>query len=175
MVQKFIFIRYYFNKIFIIMKKKYHLHLTNNEREHLFEVIGRGSCPARKQTRARLLLKLDEGQEGPAWSDAQAAEAMEVCEATAARMRRQFGKEGLEATLNRKAPDREYERKMDGQNEAHLIRLACSKPPEGRDRWTLRLLADRMVQLGYLETLSYETVRSTLKKTSSNLISALNG
>jgi hypothetical protein len=175
MVKKFIFIRNYLTKRFIIMKKKYHICLTDNERKHLLEIIGRGSCPARKQTRARLLLKLDEGSGGPAWSDQRAARALEVCGATAARLRRKFDKEGLEAALNRKAPDRDYERKMDGQNEARLIRLACSEPPEGRDRWTLRLLANQMVELGLVESLSHETVRSTLKKTSLNPIFAGSG
>lgn len=152
------------------MNKKYHVCLTSEERAHLLELIGRGTCPARKQTRARLLLKLDEGEEGPAWSDPRAAEAMEVCEATAARLRRKFEKEGLEKTVKRKKPEREYERKMDGEREAHLLRLACSEAPDGRSRWTLRLLADQMVELGYVETLSRETVRQTLKKTSSSLI-----
>jgi hypothetical protein len=170
-----IFLGYCSQESFIIMKKKYHVILTNDQREHLLEIIGRGSCRAREQTRARLLLKLDESEEGPGWSDQRAAEATETCESTAAGIRRKFDKEGLEATVTRKAPERTYERKMDGQNEAHLIRLACSDPPEGRDRWTLRLLAAQMVQLGFVEDLSHETVRSTLKKTGSSPIFAPNG
>lgn len=151
------------------MKKKHHVRLTSEERAHLLELIGRGSCPARKQRRARLLLKLDEGEEGPAWTDARAAEAMEASPATAASLRRKFATRGLEGAVNRKKPDREYERKMDGEREAHLVRLACSEPPEGRSQWSLRLLADRMVELGYVESLSHETVRVALKKTDSSL------
>lgn len=157
------------------MKKKHHVRLTCEERAHLLELIGRGACSARKQTRARLLLKLDEGPQGPAWTDARAAEALEVHAGTAARLRRRFAREGLEATVNRKKPNRDYERKMDGEREAHLVRLACSEPPEGRSRWTLRLLAGKMVELGYVDDLSHETVRVALKKTGSSLIAKSSG
>lgn len=157
------------------MKKKYHVRLTSEERAHLLELIGRGSSSARKQRRARLLLKLDEGEDGPAWTDERAAEALEVATATAASLRRKFAKRGLQDTVNRKQPDRNYERKMDGEREAHLLRLACSEPPEGRSRWTLRLLADKMVELGYVDDLSHETVRVALKKTGSSLTTRNSG
>jgi transposase len=96
------------------------------------------------------------------------AEAVEVSQPTVARVRRQYVEEGLEAALNRRAPRREYRRKLDGEQEAHLIALACGAPPEGQGRWSLRLLANRLVELEDLETLSYQTVRRVLKKTTSS-------
>lgn len=148
--------------------KQYHVELSPDEREHLLERIGRGERPAREQTRARLLLKVDEGPEGPSWTDAQAAEALEVAEGTVAALRRRFCKRGLRGTVERKSPDRAYETKLDGEQEARLMRLACSEAPEGRSEWSLRLLAGRMVELGLVDSISHETVRQTLKKTSSS-------
>jgi transposase len=118
---------------------------------------------------ARILLKADASSGGPGWNDDQIAEGLEAGRATVERVRRQFVEEGLEAALERRKPRREYLRKLDGDGEAHLIALACGQAPQGRSRWTLRLLADRMVALEYVDELSYQTVRRTLKKTSLSL------
>jgi transposase len=125
--------------------------------------FAKGKAHARKLLYARILLKADE--DGPAWTDQQIADALEVSVATVAHQRRRYCKEGLEVALMPKKPGRPRRRVLDGRAEAHLIALACSNPPEGREHWPLRLLADRMVELGYVESLSYETVRRTLKKT----------
>jgi transposase len=97
------------------------------------------------------------------------AEAVEVSQPTVSRVRKQYVEEGLQAALNRRPPNREYHRKLDGQQEARLVALACSEPPEGQARWSLRLLADRMIELEVVDDLSYQTVRRTLKKTPSSL------
>ncbi|WP_259084276.1 IS630 family transposase [Salinibacter ruber] len=144
--------------------KKYRVELTKDERSHLLERLGRGERPAAEQTRVRALLKVDEGTEGPAWTDARTAEALEVAKGTVAGIRRRFCERGLTGCVERKSPAREYDRKLDGEQEAELIRLACSEAPEGRSQWSLRLLADEMVELGVVEDLSHETVRQTLKK-----------
>lgn len=150
-------------------KKTNRVELSPEQRSHLLEWIGRGERPAREQRRARVLLKADEGPEGPAWSDERIGEAFELSKGGVAGIRRRFCKRGLEGTVKRKSPDREYERKLDGEKEAELIRLACSEAPEGHSEWSLRLLSDRMVELGVVDTLSHETVRRTLKKTDSSL------
>ena len=157
------------------MHKRYVVTLTKDERERLERLIAAGREPARKLMHARILLKADAGAMGPGWVDTEIAEAVEVSQPTVARVRRQFVEQGLEAALNRRPPRREYRRKLDGGQEAHLIALACSAPPEGRGRWSLRLLADRMVELEHAEALSYQTVRRALKKTSSSRGSASNG
>jgi transposase len=112
--------------------KKYCVELTSDQRARLLEWISRGERPVGEQRRARVLLKADEGPEGPAWSDDQIAEAFELSKGGVAGIRRRFCKRGLEGTVKRKNPDREYERKLDGEKEAELIRLACSEAPEGR-------------------------------------------
>lgn len=144
------------------MNKRYRVRLSGEEREHLEKLVRKGKAHARKLTYARILLKSDEN--GPAWTDEQIAEAFEVSVATVARERRRFCEEGLEVALLPKKPGRPRRHILDGRTEAHLIALACSNPPEGRDHWPLRLSADQMVELGYVESLSYETVRRTLKK-----------
>jgi hypothetical protein len=149
-------------------KTKYAVALTEAERARLRTLIGRGEAPARMLTRARILLKANQGEGGPGWSDAAIAGALEVHPTTVARIRRQCVEQGLAAALERKRPDRVYARKLDGIGEAHLIAVACSDPPTGRERWTLRLLADALVRLEVVETVSYETVRRTLQQTSSN-------
>ena len=150
------------------MKKKYPVILTEAQREHLKSLIAAGTAPARKLTHARILLKADQSPEGPGWVDEQVADAVEVSQPTVARVRKQYFEEGLEAALNRRPPNREYHRKLDGKQEARLVALACSEPPQGQARWSLRLLADRMVELEVVEDLSYQTVRRTLKKTLSS-------
>jgi DNA-binding transcriptional ArsR family regulator len=151
------------------MKKKYSVILSETEREELERLIAAGTAPARKLTHARILLKADQSTEGPGWVDEKVAEAVEVSQPTVARVRKQYFEEGLEAALNRRAPNREYYRKLDGEQEARLVALACSEPPQGQARWSLRLLADKLVELEVVEEVSYQTVRRTLKKTTSSL------
>ncbi len=150
------------------MNKRYVVRLADDEREHLEALVRRGRAHARKLAYARILLKADAGEEGPAWTDERIAEAFGVSVATVARERRRFCEDGLEVALMPKKPGKPRRRALDGRAEAHLVALSCSEPPEGRERWTLRLLADRMVELGHAESVSHETVRRTLKKTSSS-------
>jgi DNA-binding transcriptional ArsR family regulator len=150
------------------MRKKYPVILSDTERFELKNLIAAGTAPARKLTHARILLKADQSPEGPGWVDEQVAEAVEVSQPTVSRVRKQYFEEGLEAALNRRPPNKEYHRKLDGEQEARLVALACSEPPEGQARWSLRLLADKMVELEVVDDLSYQTVRRTLKKTPSS-------
>jgi transposase len=147
--------------------KKYVVTLTAKERSFLESLIATGKTAARKQRQARILLKADAGAQGPAWSDQAIAEAVEVGLITVARARRRFVEEGLEAALSRKAQTRRFI-KVDGDVEARLVTLACSKPPQGRARWTLQLLADGLVALKVVDCICLETVRQTLKKTGSS-------
>ena len=151
------------------MKKKYIVTLTQEERQKLQTMLSKGRAAARKLTHARILLKADASEGEPAWNDDAIAEGLEVGRATVERVRKQFVEKGFEAALDRRKPRRKYLRKLDGDGEAHLIALACSQAPEGRSRWTLRLLADRMVQLEQVDHLSHETVRQVLKKTNLSL------
>lgn len=153
------------------MSARYTVTLSDDDREALRLLIGRGTAPARAITRARILLKTD--ADGPAWDDGRIAEALDVAPATVQRVRKRFVTDGLAGAVERKRPDRVYARALDGRGEAELTRLACSTPPEGRARWTLRLLADRMVTLGY--EASHETVRQALKKTRSGPTSTSSG
>src|SRR5215204_3192006 len=148
------------------MKKKYPVILSDTERDELKRLIAAGTAPARKLTHARILLKADQSPEGPGWVDDAVADAVETSQPTVSRVRKQYFEDGLQAALNRRPPNREYHRKLDGEQEARLLALACSEPPEGRARWSLRLLADRMVELEVVDEVSYQTVRRTLKKTS---------
>jgi hypothetical protein len=150
------------------MAYPYRVVLTEAQRADLRGLVGSGVAPARMLTRARILLKADHGEGGPGWADRAIAGALDVDPSTVLRVRRQFATEGLTATLERKRPDRVYERALDGEQEAHLIAVTCSEPPEGQARWSLRLLADELVRLEVVETISHETVRQTLKKTSSS-------
>lgn len=145
--------------------KKFSVRLTEKERAYLIELTSKGSCSARKNTRARILLKADEAPHGEAWSDALISEALDVGTTTVERIRRKYCEKGLARAINRKKPDRHYKRALDGDAEAQLLRLACTKPPKGRARWSLRLLADKMVELRACDSLSHETVRQVLKKT----------
>jgi transposase len=149
--------------------KKYKVTLTTAERERLHDLISAGQAAASKLTHARILLKADAGPAGPAWTDVAIADAVEVDVTTVERVRQRFVEDGLDAALVRKKRSRPgRERLLDGQAEARLIALACSAPPDGRASWTLKLLADRLVELEVVETISYETVRQVLKKTSSS-------
>jgi Homeodomain-like domain len=151
------------------MKKRYRVTLTVEERQELQKLVSVGKAAARKLLRARVLLLADQTEVGPAKADPEIVDALGCGRATVERIRKQFVEEGLEAVLKPKPSTRVYERKMDGRTEAHLIALTCGAPPAGRSRWTLRLLGDRLVGLGYVESLSHETVRRTLKKTSLSL------
>lgn len=151
------------------MKKRYLVTLTGEEREELQSMVSSGRAAARKLLRSRILLLADEAEGGPAKPDAEIVDALGCGRATVERVRKQFVEEGLEATLTPKPTTRTYENRLDGRAEAHLVAIACGAPPEGRARWTLRLLADRMVGLGYVESVSHETVRQTLKKTNLSL------
>jgi transposase len=157
------------------MRKKYIVELTEEEREQLHKLISSGTAPARKLNRARILLKADvvgkHANKGEALIDREIAQMLETSPATVQRVRERFYEGGLEAALERSLPDRVYKRSLEGRAEAHLIALACSEPPRGRDRWSFRLLADKAVELGIVESVSHETVRKTLKKTNLSLTS----
>ena len=142
------------------MAKRYRVTLTAEEREALGGMISRGRADARKLAHARVLLQADASEGGPDWTDTRIAEAVRVSVRTIERVRQRFVEEGLEAALLPKPSPRVYARKL----EAKLAALACSGPPEGKKRWTLRLLAERMVELEVVSELSHETVRQTLKK-----------
>ena len=150
------------------MAYPYRVFLDEPQRARLRTLVGSGAAPARMPTRARVLLKADHGEGGPGWADVAIAGALDIHPATVQRIRRQFVVEGLAATLERKRPDRVYERALDGRGEAHLVALACGEPPEGQARWSLRLLADEIVRLEVVDVISHETVRQTLKKTTSS-------
>ena len=153
-------------------KQTFQVSLSQAERDHLKNLISVGEEKAHKLTRARILLKADEG-----WTDDLIAKALDVGRATVGRVRTAYAKDGFDAALNRKPPAREYARKIDGKTEAHLVALTCGEPPAGRARWTLRLLAEQVVLLEQveIESVSHETVRQVLKKTFSSLGKANNG
>ena len=131
--------------------------------------IAAGKAAAKTLAHARILLKADAADGGPGWTDDRTAEAVEVSTATVERVRQRLVEHGLDAALSRKAQDRpSRERVLDGRAEARLVALACSAPPEGRKAWTLRLLADRLVELEVVEAVAPETVRQALKKTRSS-------
>lgn len=146
------------------MYQKYFVILTEEERSCLEKLVSSGSAPARKLRRARILLKSDSNEGGPDWSNEAICDAFDVHPATVANVRKAFAEGGLDKALNRKKPNREYEHRLDGNAEAHLIAMACSDAPEGYERWTLRLLRDRFVKLEIVESVSHETIRTTLKK-----------
>ena len=150
------------------MKKKYVVTLTDEERGALRAMITAGKGSARKLAHARILLKAERRKRQREWQDARIAAALDVAVSTIEKVRQRFVEEGLEAALVPRPPRREYDRKLGGKEEAHLITLACSTPPEGHARWTLRLLADRLVRLEVVDSVSHETVRRVLKKTNSN-------
>ena len=148
------------------MKKKYIVELNNEQRKQLEKISSTGSYPARQIKRAEILLKSDQKIN---WSYKQISEAFDVSEVTIAKVRKVFTEQGLEVALQRKKPDREYEHIVDGEAEAHLIAIACSQAPEGRARWTLRLLQSEMIKRNYVDEVSHETIRAALKKTNLSL------
>jgi transposase len=143
------------------MNKKYKVELNEEQKQNLEKITSSGTYPARQIKRAQILLKSDTKV---SWSYEQISDAFDVSEVTIAKVRKTFVEHGLEAALHRKKPDREYEHALDGEAEAHLIALACSEPPTGREHWSLRLLQKRFVKLGYIDSISHETIRRALKK-----------
>lgn len=148
--------------------KRYRVELTSEEREELKALVSRGRSAAYKQTHARILLMSDEAQDDLPMTDEAIAQALKVGHATVERVRRRCVEEGIDAALNRKKQLRRRAKKLDGEAEAHLIAIACSEPPQGRTSWTLKLLADRLVEREIVDSISTETVRKALKKTSSS-------
>jgi len=142
--------------------------LSEEQRNALYQLISLGKALARKLAHAWILLKIDRNTAGNEWTDEQVAAAFEVSRYTVIRLRERFVEHGLDDALNHRHASQTRSRALDGEQEAHLIALACSPCPEGQARWTLRLLAGRMVELEYTEQVSYETVRRVLKKTNSN-------
>jgi transposase len=146
--------------------KKYVVRLTSEERTQLQRLVSVGKAAARKILHARILLQADQGPGGPAWQDERIAEGLSAHPRTIANVRQRLVERGLEAALDRKKQERpSRERTLDGKAEARLIALRCGTPPKGRTRWTLHLLADKLVELNVVESVSYETVRRVLKKT----------
>ena len=151
-----------------VVRRKYTVHLTPEERTDLTRLLTTGRHAARTLTHARVLLQTDRGADGPAWTDEQIRAALGVSLSTIARVRRAFVEQGLDGALHRKAPAVPKAKKLDGRAEAHLLALHCSPPPEGQTRWTLALLTEHFVALGVSPPVSDETVRRTLKQTASS-------
>lgn len=148
-------------------RNRYKVTLEEGEREMLLGIATRGRHSSQKVLNALILLKSDEGKYQTSKVTNQAmADVLPVSMRKIDRVKQRFVEQGLEAALDKRKAERVYERKTDGDFEAHLIALSCGEPPPGHSRWSLRMLADRMVELQYVETLSYETVRRVLKKTS---------
>jgi transposase len=149
--------------------KKYRIALAEEQRQLLQQMIAAGQAPARTLTHARVLLKADEGEQGPGWTDEQISEALEVSPATIQRVRQRFIEAGLEDALKRRPqPERPEKRKLAGVQEAHLIALSCGPAPQGYQRWSMRLLADRFVVVETGEHVGRETIRRALKKMNSS-------
>lgn len=146
---------------------KYRVKLSNEERQQLRQLLGGGIAASRQLTRARILLKADESG-GQGWTDGAIMGALEVSANTIAKVRKTYVEAGLEGVLQRKESTRNYERRLDGAAEAQLVALTCSQPPAGYGRWSLRLLADKLVELAVVEQVSHETVRQVLQKTHSS-------
>jgi hypothetical protein len=152
----------------VMPKKKHHIRLSSEERKQLETILRKGKANAHCQRHARILLLADTNGPEEGWSDAQIARAAHTSIPTIERVRRVCVEHGLERALERKDPEREYLRKLDGKAEAQLIALSCGSAPQGRARWTLRLLAARLVELEIVDSICHEAVRQTLKKTNSS-------
>lgn len=150
------------------MHKRYRVKLIDEERAYLEHLLGQGTAAARTLTHARILLKADEGVAGPGWTDERIAEAFDVNRSTVERVRQRCVEESFDAALRPRPSRQVHPRKLDGAQEAHLVALACSPAPTGQKRWTLQLLADTLVELEIVDRISSETVRATLKKTTSS-------
>ena len=149
--------------------KQFQVILNQDQRDYLIGLISSGIESARKLTRARILLKADESEFGPAYDDNQIKEALDVSKPTIERTRKTFVLDGLTTALTAKKRTDTPNKKFDGEKEAHLIALVCSDPPEGHAKWTLRLLAEKMVELEHFSSISHEAIRQTLKKTNLDL------
>ena len=147
------------------LKDKYVVRLTVADRRELERMARSGRHPARTLVHARILLKADAAKGSPGWDDAAIAQALDCGTRTVARVRKKFADGGLDLALHRKKPTGRQYRKLDGQQEARLVAIACSTPPAGKARWTLKMLADRLIELEVVDAVSDETVRRTLKKT----------
>ena len=147
---------------------KYRVKLTGDEREMFTRLLRQGRAAGWKLRRAGAMLKCDEGADGPGWPDAKIAEALDISTRSIENWRKAAVERGPLSLLDRKAQDRSKQRKLDGAGEARLVQLACSTPPAGRGRWSLRLLADQLVVLEVVDAIGHECVRQTLKKTKSN-------
>lgn len=149
--------------------KRYSVQLDAQQRQMLESLLTGGKATARSQTHARILLKADQAEGGPGWTDEQIAEALSVGRVTVERVRKRFVEGGLlDALVRRPQPERPQKRKMDGELEARLVTLACSQTEGGQKRWTMRMLAEKLVQLGYVDQISHNTVWVTLKKMNLN-------
>lgn len=157
------------------MSKKYIVRLSSDERVELEELVKKGKVAAYKRLHAQILLKADISEGSPGWTDTRIQEAFNVTIRTIERLRKRLVEQGLETALNRAKRSRVKSTKLDGEQEAHLVALTCSEAPEGQARWSLRLLADKMVELDYIDTISHETVRQALKKMKLNLGKRKNG
>jgi len=144
--------------------KIYKVTLEKKEREELTELVNKGKGNARRMRRARILLMADEAQENGGWKDAEIAKALSASVRTVERTRQKCVEEGVEAALNHTRPQKTRSKILDGETEARLVQLACSEAPEGREDWSMQLLADKLIELEVVETVSRETVRTTLKK-----------
>lgn len=157
------------------MAKKYIVRLSLAERAALQSLVSTGKAAAYQRLHAQILLQSDIGEGGPGWKDAQISEALGVTVRTVENVRERLVEKGLDAAIHRAKPSGVKPRRLDGEQEAHLIALTCGAQPAGRSRWTLRLLADQMVALEYVESVSHETIRQTLKKTKLSLGKRKNG
>lgn len=150
--------------------KKYTVTLTSEERDYLEEIIAKGKHRSRRIVNALTLLACDEGEHQPSRSkNEEISKVLNTSMRKIDRTKKRFVLDGFETALDGKKSNRTYKKRVDGDFEAHLVALSCSNPPEGHSRWTLRLLADKAVELGYIETVSHETIRRVLKKTKSSL------
>lgn len=150
--------------------------LSAEQRRRCESVVRSGSAPARSILHAHVLLKTDSGPDGPGWTDQAICDAFDVSAVTVSHIRKVLVEQGLDAALcHYRAPRREYPRKLDGHQEAYLIAIARSDPPEGATRWSLRMIRDRMIELGYVDDISHETVRATLKGGHCSLGATCNG
>lgn len=148
--------------------KRYKVTLTDEEHEELTALVSKGTGNARRLRRARMLLMADENQPGGAWKDADIARALSAHSRTVERTRKKGVVEGVEAALNHTRPQKTRSKRLDGAAEARLVHLACSEAPDGHESWTLQMLADKLIELEVVETVSRETVHTTLKKTNSS-------
>ena len=153
----------------VSQRKKYVVKLSQKERDDLLQVVSKGKASAKKLMHARILLQADELKTGKHCEDSEIADMLNISTKTIYRVRQRFVEEGFESALNRKVHKRYKPRRLDGEQEAHLIALACGKPPEGRSRWTLRLLAGKMVELEIVDSVGATTIYETLKKTNLSL------